>query len=250
MNLYLHLTIKIINTMFGFALDTDNEPEIITLISDVKNIEGPSPIIYKKIRLISVNDISSLKSAIKNSSKTYENNGFIYLIDQQKNILSGTFISNIKIIKSRKNNIILSGFVWCHPKGYQKAWNMKFNDEIKEKNSWKNFEKNELQGWLVYTLRSGKFDSAQENINIQIDGNEFHNIDSFFCKLGEEINGTAGYFGRNFGALSDCLQGGFGVKSITELTWNNHQKSKKLFKTKFKTILNIFEEFNVKVSLK
>ncbi len=34
--------------MFGFALDTGNEPEIITLIDQVKNIEGSNPIAYKK----------------------------------------------------------------------------------------------------------------------------------------------------------------------------------------------------------
>jgi RNAse (barnase) inhibitor barstar len=235
--------------MFGFALDTGNELEIITLIDDVKNIESPSPIIYKKIRLIDVNDIASITSAIEHSSKTYENNGFIYLLDQQKNIVSGTFISNIKIIKSKKNNIILGGFLWSRPKGYQKAWNMKLKNEINEKSIWKNFKKNELQGWLVYTLNTCNFDTERENIKIRIDGNEFHNIDSFFCALGEEVNGIAGYFGRNLAALDDCLRGNFGVKSITELTWINHQTSKKLFKAKFKEIVEVFELHKVKVIL-
>lgn len=34
--------------MFGFALDKGDDPEIITLIDQVKNIEGPNPITYKK----------------------------------------------------------------------------------------------------------------------------------------------------------------------------------------------------------
>lgn len=39
------------------------------------------------------------------------------------------------------------------------------------------------------------------------------------------------------------------IVSSEELTWKNHQKSKKLFKTKFHKILQIFEEFNVKINL-
>ncbi|PWN61923.1 barstar family protein [Chryseobacterium viscerum] len=235
--------------MFGFALDTSEKSEIITFIDQINNIEGSYPITYKKVRLMNVHNIPALVSAIENASKIYENNGFIYKLDQQNNIVSSTFISNIKISKSKKN-IILAGFVWCNPKGYQKALDMKLNNEINEKNIWQNFRKDELQGWLVYTLYSCKPEIERENINIQIDGNEFHSLDGFFCTLGEEIHGIAGYFGRNLPALYDCLRGDFGVKSISELSWINHTRSKKLLKTKFTEIQEIFEDYNVKVLLK
>lgn len=234
--------------MFGFGLDTGNEPEIITLIDQVNNVEGSNSITYKKLRLANVHNIPSLISVIESSTKMYENNGFIYRFDQQNTIIDSTFISNIKISKSKKN-IILTGFVWTHPKGYQKALDMKANNEITEKNTWKSFRKDELQGWLVNALHSRKNEPVKENINIQIDGNEFHNLDGFLCALGEEIHGPGGYFGRNLYALYDCLRGDFGVKSISELTWINHQKSKKLFKSKFKEIIEIFEDSKVKVIL-
>ncbi|MDG4652358.1 barstar family protein [Chryseobacterium arthrosphaerae] len=234
--------------MFGFGLDTGGEPEIITLIDQVNNIESSYPITYKKVRLTNVHNIPSLISAIETSSKIYENNGLIYKLDQQNTIVGSTFISNIQISKPKKN-IILTGFVWTHPKGYQRALDIKAYNEITEKNIWKSFRKDELQGWLVNALHSGKFENVRENIEIQIDGNEFHNMDGFFCALGEEIHGPGGYFGKNINALYDCFRGGFGVKSISELTWINHQKSKKLFKSKFKEIIEIFEDFNVKVIL-
>ncbi|WP_431611048.1 barstar family protein [Chryseobacterium sp. 'Rf worker isolate 10'] len=234
--------------MFGFALDTGNDPEIITFIDQVKNIEGANPIAYKKIRLVNVHNVPSLISAIENASKIYENNGFIYNLDQENNIISGTFISSIKISKSKKN-IILSGFAWTSPKGYQKAMDMKFNNEMIEKNIWKNFRKDELQGWLVYALHSCKPEIIRENINIQIDGNEFHSLDGFFCTLGEEIHGISGYFGRNIYSLYDCLRGDFGVKSISEINWLNHKRSKAILKTKFIEIVEIFEDYNIKVLL-
>lgn len=234
--------------MFGFALDTGNTPEIISLIDQVYNIEGSNPIAYKKVRLVNVHNIPALISVVENASKTNMNNGFIYRLDQQKTIISSTFISDIKISKP-KRNIILTGFAWVSPKGYQKAQDMKLNNQINKKHIWKNFRKDELQGWLIHALHSTIPEMNQENINIQIDGNDFHSLDGFFCILGEEINGVSGYFGRNLYALYDCLRGDFGVKSISELNWINHKRSKKILKTKFKQIVEIFEDHNVKVLL-
>lgn len=235
--------------MFGFGLDTGKDPEIITLIDQVHNIEGSNPIMYKKVRLANVHNVPGLISAIESSTKIYQNSGLIYRLYHQNAIIDSTFISNIKIHKSKKN-FILTGFVWTSPKGYQKAIDLKANNEMNEKNTWKNFRKDELQGWLVHALHSTKIDVVKENIKIQLDGNDFHNPESFFCVLGEEINGPGGYFGRNLNALYDCLRGDFGVKSISELTWINHQRSKKLLKSKFKKIIEIFEDYNVKVILK
>lgn len=236
--------------MFGFTFDSETEPEIIALMDDVRNIESPAGIIYRTIRLINVENASNLLSAIENAAKIYENNGFICMLDDTKSIVARTFISNIRILKSKKNNITLYGQVWCHPPGYLKAWKMRLNHEITKKIIWKNFRKEELQGWLVYALHTTRIDKVKENISIEIDGNEFHNLDSFFCTLGEEVNGVAGYFGRGIYALYDCMRGDFGVKSISKLTWINHQRSKKLFKTKFDEILQIFEDYRVQVVLK
>ncbi|SFN10867.1 Barstar, RNAse (barnase) inhibitor [Chryseobacterium oleae] len=234
--------------MFGFAFDTATEPEIIAYMDDVKNIEHKAGIIYRTLRLINVDNVPNLVSAIKNAANIYENNGFICFLDD-KSIVTRTFIGNIRVIKSKKNNITLMGQVWSNPPGYHKAMKMRLNNEITEKNIWKNFRKEELQGWLVYALHTMKIYEVKENISIEIDGNKFHNLDSFFCALGEEVNGIGGYFGRGIYALFDCLRSDFGVKSISELKWLNHQTSKKLFKTKFDEILQVFADHNVKVIL-
>ncbi|KMQ62258.1 hypothetical protein ACM40_08110 [Chryseobacterium sp. BLS98] len=236
--------------MFGFAFDSETELEVIAYIDDIKNIESPENIIYRTIRLINVDNATLLISAIENATEIYENSGFICLLDDKKSIITKTFISNIRVIKSKKNNVTLLGQIWSYPPGYHKAWKMRLNNEIIQKNIWKNFRKEELQGWLVYALHTTIIDQVKENISIQINGNEFHNLDGFFCTLGEEVNGIGGYFGRGFGALNDCLCGEFGVKAMSELIWLNHQRSKKLFKTKFDKILQIFEDRHVKVFLK
>lgn len=236
--------------MFAFAFDTLEEPQIISLIEDVKNLESNKTNFgFRKLRLINVENPVQLKLEIEKSIANFDNQGSIYLLDQNNSIITGTFISNIKISKSEKNNLSLSGYVWHQSKGYYKAWKMKMNNQIDDKNIWKNFEKNELQGWLVFALNNMNTESSKENLIIEINGDRFNNLDEFFCTLGEEINGVAGYFGRNISALYDCLSGGFGVESIKKLTWKNHQKSKKLFKSKFNEILKTFEDFDIEIDL-
>lgn len=236
--------------MFAFALDKLEEPQIISLIEDVKNLENnKSNFGYRNLRLINVENPEQLKLEVEKATSNFDNQGFIHLLNQNNSILTGTFISNIKILKLKKNNLTLTGYVWHQPKGYYKAWIMKMNNQINDKKIWKSFEKDELQGWLVFALNNMHSEISKENIKIEIDGNDFNNLDEFFCTLGEEINGIAGYFGRNIPALYDCMRGVFGVGSIKELTWKNHNRSKKLFKTKFNEILQIFKEFNVKTNL-
>ncbi|MFN1216346.1 barstar family protein [Chryseobacterium kwangjuense] len=235
--------------MFGFAFDSETELEIIAYIDDVKNIENSENIIYRTLRLIHVDHVPNLIAAIDDATKIYENNGYICLLDDKKSIVARTFIGNISVVKSKKNSVTLLGQIWCHPPGYHKAWKMRLKNEITEKNIWKSFRKEELQGWLVYALHTTRIDGEKENISIHIDGNEFHNLDGFFCTLGEEVNGIGGYFGRGIYAFSDCMRGDFGVKSVSELTWKNHQRSKKLFKTKFDEILQVFSDHRVKIIL-
>ncbi len=237
--------------MFAFALDTKEETDIITYIDDVKNLESNiTNLGYRELRLINVHDVEKLKSEIEKAINIYDHNCFIYLLDEKKSIIAGTFISEVRIIKSKKKNLILSGNVWHKPKGFHKAYKMMLNNEIKEKNSWKNFRKDELQGWLVAALNNDKNTPNKKNVIIQIDGNNFHNLNEFYCTLGEEVNGIAGYFGRQLYALHDCLNENFGVKSVAKVIWKNHLLSKKLLKNNFNKIIDIFKEYNIEVILK
>ncbi|MFL9833881.1 hypothetical protein [Chryseobacterium terrae] len=171
--------------MFAFALDTLEKPQIISLIEDVKNLESNKTNFgFRKLRLINVENPAQLKLEIEKAIDNFDNHGSIHLLDQNNSILTGTYISNIKISKSKKNNLCLSGYVWHQPKGYYKAWKMKMYNQINDKNIWKNFEKNELQGWLVFALNNMNTESSKENLIIEINGDEFNNLDEFFCTLG------------------------------------------------------------------
>jgi RNAse (barnase) inhibitor barstar len=234
--------------MFAFSLDTKEETEIITYINDVRNIESnKNNIGYRKLRLINVHEIEKLRYKIEESINNYDNQGFIHMLDENNSIVTSTFISNIRIIKSKYHTVTLSGYVWFKPKGFHKVWRMYLNNKITEKNIWKTLDKHELQGWIAFTACIQKSQIDKDNLTINIDGNNFHNLDEFYCSIGEEINGIAGYFGRQLYSLYDCLNAGFGVKSVTKVIWSNHLRSKKLLKNNFKEIIDLFNEYNITV---
>ncbi len=237
--------------MFAFSLDTGEETDIVTYIDDVKNLESNKTNLgYRKVRLIHVHQKKELINKLEKSVSFYENQGFIHMLDKNNSIVTSTFISNISISKSEESNVIISGYVWFNPKGFHKVWKMTIDNQINEKNVWKKLNNDELQGWLVFAGCIRKPQPDRENLIISIDGNNFHNLDGFYCTLGEEINGIGGYFGRQLYALNDCLRGDFGVKSISEITWHHHQRSKRLLKTNFNKITNLFREFGIYVNLK
>ena len=53
---------------------------------------------------------------------------------------------------------------------------------------------------------------------ITLDVAPIDDLTSFFCALGEAVNGPGGYFGLTLRALEDCLIGGFGA----EAPWTLH----------------------------
>ncbi|MFJ6571522.1 barstar family protein [Streptomyces sp. NPDC091292] len=54
-----------------------------------------------------------------------------------------------------------------------------------------------------------------------LDGRHITDEKGFYCAIGEAVNGPGGYFGGNWGALTDCLRGGFGATRPFTLIWHD-----------------------------
>ncbi|MBE1498057.1 RNAse (barnase) inhibitor barstar [Amycolatopsis lexingtonensis] len=78
------------------------------------------------------------------------------------------------------------------------------------KNLWAGHDRVE---WLRAALahRTGDGPDRPPGACYQVDGTHVADVTSFYCALGEAVNGPGGYFGRNLDALADCLRGGFGA---------------------------------------
>ncbi len=62
-----------------------------------------------------------------------------------------------------------------------------------------------------------------------LDGRRIGGLEDFWVLLGEAVNGTGGYFGRNLDSLNDCLRGGFGTPDDGDfvIEWRDHEESRR-----------------------
>ncbi|MFB8003703.1 barstar family protein [Nocardia sp. NPDC056000] len=54
----------------------------------------------------------------------------------------------------------------------------------------------------------------------ELDGTHIVDEDTFYCAIGEAVNGPGGYFGWNLDAFEDCTRGGFGATTPFTIVWN------------------------------
>jgi RNAse (barnase) inhibitor barstar/predicted RNase H-related nuclease YkuK (DUF458 family) len=254
--------------MIGFGVDLFPDENILSYFEDIEGIEGENLISeknYKKqskyrIKLINGTDIDSFKENLKiiNTKDSegfyYQNNGYIYLTDNANEIKQSFFISdfeilNFEILNSEKFIVTIDGILHKAPKGTKKIWNIRLNDKILQYNVWTKLKKNERQAWLEIALNFQK-NIDKKDLNILLYGELIVDEDSFFCCLGEAINGPGGYFGRSLMSLDDCFNGGFGVEQPLTIIWVNHEFSRKKLLGFFKNIIKILNANNVNIILK
>ncbi|MFE6845046.1 barstar family protein [Streptomyces sp. NPDC057686] len=62
-----------------------------------------------------------------------------------------------------------------------------------------------------------------------LDGRRIEGLEDFWTLMGEAVNGTGGYFGRNLDSLDDCLRGGFGTPDDGDFVveWRDHEASRR-----------------------
>ena len=92
---------------------------------------------------------------------------------------------------------------------------------------WKALPAEAHESW-IHVAQNAWFRSGHESViygyargGYEISGSSLANIDSFYCELGESINGPGGYFGSNADALEDCLShSSASGKRLQSLTWH------------------------------
>ncbi|MFF4393609.1 barstar family protein [Streptomyces sp. NPDC001552] len=113
--------------------------------------------------------------------------------------------------------------------------------------------------WSRVFQRQGKADAPAGRV-YALDGRGVVDMDSFYCAIGEVVNGPGGYFGWNLDALDDCLRGGWGATPPFPLCWESSAQARAhLMDSRspsadepavFELLLQIFEERGVRVVLR
>ncbi|MGK5507075.1 barstar family protein [Brevibacillus formosus] len=102
--------------------------------------------------------------------------------------------------------------------------------DLPERRAWLHVVKNYYETKLATNYKLNKQNSSETNDkdHFVLDGTYVTDYPSFFCAMGEAINGPGGYYGFSINSLDDCLFGGFGSPGpYFTLTWKNYDVAKK-----------------------
>ncbi|MFG0214501.1 barstar family protein [Brevibacillus porteri] len=108
-------------------------------------------------------------------------------------------------------------------------------------NEWASLDLSERRVWLKvvknyyltkfstnYKLNKQSDSETNDKDHFVLDGTNVTDYPSFFCAMGEAINGPGGYYGSDINSMADCLFGGFGSPGpFFTLTWKNYDVAKK-----------------------
>ncbi|MBF6178614.1 barstar family protein [Nocardia otitidiscaviarum] len=148
--------------------------------------------------------------------------------------------------------------------GGEWVWNLIRDGELNRRNIWRGLDAAERTAWLAVALwtsayqRRGRPDQAAGHV-FTLDGRTITDMVSFYCALGEAINGPGGYFGWNLDALADCLRGGWGATNPFTLEWLYSEVAREHLLTshdpangqpRFDLLLEVFQENGIEVILR
>ncbi|MGW0757935.1 barstar family protein [Streptomyces sp. NPDC002814] len=84
-----------------------------------------------------------------------------------------------------------------------------------------------------------------------IDGREILGESSFYCALGESVNGPGGYFGSTLDGLADCLVSSRGGGSRFEVWWEHYSDARERMGASLaESVIGVLREFDVEVRLR
>ncbi|MGC4943694.1 barstar family protein [Kribbella sp. DT2] len=157
--------------------------------------------------------------------------------------------------------------LWCDDAlpGSDAMWELIRTDQLNGTGLWHNLLPHERRAWLSVALwsrryRRGMKTDAPAGKVVSLNGRHIVDEDSFYCAIGEAVNGPGGYFGWNLDALEDCLHGGWGATNPFTVQWESAATARaRLVRrmptrggeaTLFDLILEIFEDRGIAVVLR
>ncbi|MCX5399216.1 barstar family protein [Streptomyces sp. NBC_00102] len=198
-------------------------------------------------------------------------NAHLRVLDPEGVTMGAYFVGGVTAVGARPSAhgtglVDLTVDLWCDNAlpGSEAAWDLVRAGGPDRTGLWRGLSTDEQWTWLSVALwsheyhRRGKPEpEARSGRTVTVDGRYTVDRNSFFCAIGEAVNGPGGYFGWNLDALDDCLIGGWGAARGYTLEWVNSAEARaRLVEPTgsgaplFDVILEIFEERGVSVVLR
>lgn len=206
------------------------------------------------------------------SRRALAGNALLDLLDADGATMGSYFVGEVTVVDARPSTrgaslVDLTLTLRCDNAlaGAEAVWDLIRKGRLSRAGLWHELGPEDRRAWLSVALwsweyqRLGKPDrpSGQE---FTLDGRHIVDRDSFYCALGEAINGPGGYFGWNLDAVIDCLRGGWGATTPFTLLWDYSAEARTRLTERLSTgdgdvalfdvILKTFDEGGVSVVLR
>ncbi|MFH9956102.1 barstar family protein [Streptomyces roseolus] len=199
-------------------------------------------------------------------------NAWLALLDGDGVTMGSYFVHGVTVVdvepSARGTGLLdITVTLWCDDAlpGAERAWDLLRTGRLNRTGMWHALAPDERHAWLSVALwshgyrRQGR-PAAPAGQVFAVDGRHIVDEDSFYCAIGEAVNGPGGYFGWNLDALDDCLCGGWGATVPFTLLWDSsadararlgeHVPADDREVTVLDLLLEIFEERGVTVVLR
>lgn len=206
------------------------------------------------------------------SPRAVAGNAWFELLDGAGATMGSYFVNEVTVVdvepSVRGEGLVdLTMTLWCENAlaGAEQVWDLIRTGQLNRTGMWHELAPEDRHAWLSVALwsreyqRHGKPDAPAGQV-FTLDGRHIADRDTFYCAIGEAINGPGGYFGWNLDALDDCLCGGWGATTPFTLHWDSSAEARARLAERvavgdhevalFDLLLEIFEERGVSVILR
>ncbi|MER0240523.1 barstar family protein [Streptomyces sp. HSW2009] len=199
-------------------------------------------------------------------------NAHLDLIDRAGAVMGSYFVNEVTVLGVEPSShgtrlVDLTVTLWCDGAlaEAEQVWDLVRSGRLNRTGMWHGLTPEGRRAWLSVALSSRQYrrrgrPDARAGQVFSLDGRHIVDEDTFYCAIGEAVNGPGGYFGWNLDALDDCLRGGWGATAPLTLHWESSAESRtRLAKpvpagdrevTLFDLIQKLFEERGARVVLR
>jgi len=136
----------------------------------------------------------------------------------------------------------------------EKIWDAWRSGPPASPNLWAELPPGRREAWLEVVSKYRQNDRLRRaepgRSEVVLDGRHVTDLASFYCAVGEAVNGPGGYFRSNPMALEDCLSGGWGVEGPFTLVWTDSDVARAHLGDHLDVLLGVFHVSGTDVILR
>jgi len=173
-------------------------------------------------------DVDSGAELARLPERLNRSNYFVEILSHSGGVIGEYYLASA-VLRGRKDtasgqvDVDVSGLVdWIPHRDAKNLWSAWAVAPPARGGAWADLPIGSREAWLEVAgrYRITASPTSDDVAEVLIDGTRIEDLASFFCAMGEAVNGPGGYYGWNFQALADCLGGGCGARAPFVLRWS------------------------------